>query len=98
MAYKPNVYVLGAKPELRLETTGIDGTKITPTESRLSIKRPDGEIVTFSGGDLTAASGYQYLLYQPPTIGWYEYEGWVKDSTGREDASTKGFEVTDRVF
>lgn len=96
--FDPNVYVLGAKPELVFETEDINGNLIVPLEARLSIKQPDGVVLTYSGGDLTTASGYLYFLYSPPTIGWYEYEGWVKDATGREDASTKGFEVIDRVY
>ena len=96
--YDPNVYVLGAKPELRLDVTGIDDTKITPLEARISVKAPDGTITTYSGADLVTASGYLYTLYQPTTIGWYEYEGWASDATGREDTATKGFEVIDRVY
>lgn len=99
-SYNPNVYVLGAHPELRIETTDISGDLIIPLESRLSVKAPDGTIVTYSGGDLTLSttSGYLYLIYAPETIGWYEYEAWVKDGTGREDAATRGFEVIDRVY
>lgn len=102
MAYKPNVYILGGKPEIDLTTTDINGDPMIPVLSRLSIKQPDGQIITYSGGDFTIASGYQfmyqYILYRPPTIGWYEYEGWVSDGAGREDAATRGFEVKDRVY
>lgn len=95
---KPNVYILGSKPRLKLvfETDG--GDAFIPVESRLSIKQPDGEIITYSGGDLTQGSGYLYTLYRPPVIGWYEYEGWGLDGLGQEVAKTKGFEVTDRVY
>jgi hypothetical protein len=66
---------------------------------RLSVEQPDGVIVTYSGGELImVASGYFYALYRPLTIGWYEYEGWVKDGNGRENAQTRGFEVVDRVY
>lgn len=97
---KPNVYVLGTIPELDLVFTNTDGATFEPSEMRLSVKQPDGEIITVSGGDpsLVAASGYMYYLYRPPTIGWYEYEGWGKDTTGREVANTNGFEVIDRVY
>jgi len=98
MTYNPNVYVLGGKAEIYFEVTAIDGTVIQPIESRLSIKEPSGIIVTVSGGELVQASGYLYLLYQPATIGWYQYEVWVKDATGREDAATRGFEVIDLVY
>jgi hypothetical protein len=93
-----NVYVLGGKPEIDLTFTDTDDEAFAPSESRLSIKQPDGVIVTYSGGDMTLASGYMFVLYRPPTIGWYEYEGWGKDGNGREIASTNGFEVIDRVY
>jgi len=96
--YNPNVYVLGGKTEVRIDVTAIDGSKITPIESRLSIKEPSGTIVTYSGADLVQASGYLYYLYAFPTVGWYQYEAWVKDVTGREDAATRGFEVVDQVY
>lgn len=94
----PNTYVLGSVPEIDLTTKNLDGTIMVPVESRVSFKQPNGTIVTYSGGAMTAASGYQYVLYRPPTIGWYEYEGWVKDSSGREIVKTNGFEVIDRVY
>jgi hypothetical protein len=96
-SYDPNVYVLGARPELRLAPVDEDGLFFAPTEMRMSIEQPDGVIVTYSGAELTLASGYYYVMYRPPTIGWYEYEGWVKDSAGREIAQTHGFDVIDRV-
>lgn len=98
--YKPNVYVLGGKPNIKLTTDDVNGNNIIPVEARLSIKEPDGDIVTYSGEDMSmgVASGYLYYRYHPQTIGWYEYEGWVRDANGNEDASTKGFEVVDRVF
>lgn len=94
----PNVYVLGSKPELDLEFTSIYGAHFEPAESRLSIKQPDGEIITVSGDGMVYASGHLTYLYRPPTKGWYEYEGWGKDGTGREVAMTNGFEVIDRVY
>lgn len=98
MAIKPNVYILGGVPEIDLNTIDNQGVAFIPSESRLSIKQPDGVIITVSGDGLSIASGYMYYLYRPPTIGWYEYEGWVKDNSGREDTETNGFEVTDRVY
>lgn len=94
----PNVYVLGSIPRLRLTPLTEEGEPFTPIEARLSVKQPDGEIITTSGGDLTQGSGYLFVLYRPPTIGWYEYEGWAKDGLGQEVANTKGFEVVDRVY
>ena len=95
----PNVYVLGGTPELRLEFYDTDGNPFIPIESRLSIKEPSqGNITTLSGADLFTASGYLYYLYRPLVIGWYEYEGWGMDGTGREIAKTNGFEVIDRVY
>lgn len=96
--YNPNVYILGARPELWLTPRDRNDEFFTPTEMRLSVEQPDGVIVTYSGAEMTLASGYYYVLYRPLLIGWYEYEGWVKDGTGREAAQTRGFEVTDRVY
>jgi hypothetical protein len=95
---KPSVYILGSKPRLKLDFRTEDGDAFTPLESRLSIKQPDGQIITYSGGDMTQGSGYLYVLYRPPVIGWYEYEGWGKDGLEQEVAKTKGFEVSDRVY
>lgn len=96
---RPNVYVLGGKPELDLLFLDENGVAFTPVEMRLSIKEPTGTIITVSGGDLTLASGGAYTyLYRPPVIGWYEYEGWGKDGLTREVAQTNGFEVVDRVY
>lgn len=96
----PSVYVLGGTPELDLQFYDLDDEPFVPTESRLSVKQPDGEIITYSGGDLTlsGASGYLYTLYRPPVVGWYEYEGWGKDGNGREVTATNGFEVIDHVY
>lgn len=95
---RPNVYVLGGKPELIVTTTDLNGIAFVPSLLRLSIKQPDNTIITYSGGDLTVASGYMFIDFRPPTIGWYEYETWVRDSGGREDTATNGFEVIDRVY
>lgn len=95
---KPNSYVLGGKIEIDLYPTDLAGVFFVPSEMRLSIKEPNEQIVTYSGGDLTVASGYLFYLYRPPIVGWYEYESWVKDSTEREIAQTNGFEVIDRVY
>lgn len=94
----PNVYVLGSKPRLKLTFLTDEGVPFDPTESRLSVKQPDGDIITYSGGDMLQASGYLYVTYRPPAIGWYEYEGWGKDGLDQEVAKTKGFEVIDRVY
>lgn len=94
---KINRYVLGSRPRLKITPVDQDGVFFVPSEIRLSVKEPTGSITTYSGGDLTTASGYLYALYKPLTTGYYEYEGWVKDSGGLEDASTKGFEVYDNV-
>ncbi len=95
---KPNRYVLGSKPEIDLTFYNESNQKFTPTQSRLSIKQPDGTIVTYSGGDMSAGSGYLYVLYRPPVIGYYEYEGWGSDGAGREIASTASFEVYDKLY
>jgi len=94
----PNVYVLGSIPRLKLTPLTDANVPFTPILVRLSVKQPDGDIITYSGGDLTQGSGYLYTLYRPPTIGWYEYEGWARDGLGQEVANTKGFEVVDRVY
>lgn len=95
---KPNEYNLGSRPELDLTPLDQDGNFFTPSEMRLSIKNPSGTILTVSGEDMILGSGYYYYQYYPETVGWYEYEGWVRDSAGREIADSKGFEVTDRVY
>lgn len=95
---KANIYVLGGKPELLLTPTDQNGDFFTPSAMRLSIKEPDGDIITVSGADMVTASGYFFYQYNPETKGWYEYEGWVRDSAGRERAETNGFEVIDRVY
>lgn len=95
---KSNRYVLGTTPRLKVTTKSEEGVIFVPTEARLSIKNPDGTITTYSGGDLTTASGYLYLIYHPSEVGFYQYEGWVKDGNGLEDASTRGFEIYDMVY
>jgi hypothetical protein len=98
--FNPSVYVLGGKPELKLVFENASGYSFTPVEVRLSIKAPDGAITTVSGsaGLSVTASGIYTYLYKPASIGWYEYEGWGKDSSGREIADTSGFEVVDRLY
>lgn len=95
---KPNRYVLGGVPEIDVTPSDQDGVFFVPSQMRLSIKAPTGEIVTVSGAELISASGYFYYLYHPETTGWYEYESWVADSSGRAKAETNGFEVIDRVY
>lgn len=98
MAIRPNVYVLGGAPELRLQFFDLNNLPMTPSESRLSIKAPSGVITTVSGDNLIVGSGYLSYIYRPLVVGWYEYEGWGKDGTGREVAQTNGFDVIDRVY
>lgn len=94
-----NRYVLGTKPRLKLIPKDINGIFFVPNESRISVKEPTGDIITYSGADLTiVTSGYLFVIYRPPVRGYYEYEGWVKDGNGLEDAATNGFEVYDRVY
>jgi hypothetical protein len=94
---KPNRYVLGTTPRLKVIPLDEDDLFFEPTEVRLSVKAPDGIIYTYSGGDLTLASGYLYYIFHPNTVGWYEYESWVKDGNSLEDGATKGFEIYDNV-
>jgi hypothetical protein len=95
----PSKYTLGGTVELRLTSYDTDNVIFTPTESRLSIKEPTGNIVTVSGDQLlTASGGYLYHIYRPPIVGWYEYEGWVKDNSGREIVKPKGFDIVDRLY
>jgi hypothetical protein len=98
MAIKPNVYFLGGVQELRMAPKDQDGVFFVPSEMRLSIKPPTGTILTVSGGEVTLASGFLYFRYRPATIGWYEYESWVKDASGGETVQSNGFEVIDRVY
>jgi hypothetical protein len=100
MAKKQDVnrYVLGTHPRIKVTTVDTAGTIFVPSELRLSVKSPDGTITTYSGGDMVTASGYQYIIYSPQTTGWYQYESWVKDGNGLEDAATNGFEIYDLVY
>jgi len=104
LAPKYNTYVLGGNPELDVTAYDTDNHPFIPNEVRLSVKDPTGLITTISGGinnppsDLIQASGYMYYLYRPPVIGWYEYESWVKDGSGRETTATNGFEIVDRLY
>jgi hypothetical protein len=95
---KPHRYVLGSKPEIDLTFYNENDQQFTPTEYRVSIKDPTGTITTYSGGELTQGSGYLYVMYKPPVIGYYEYEGWGMDGAGREIASTASFEVYDKLY
>lgn len=97
---KPNRYVLGTTPRLKITPTDQDGIFFVPTQSRLSVKHPDGTIFTYSGADFTVVtSGYMYKIFnEADTVGWYEYEAWVRDGNGLEDAATKGFEIYDNVY
>ena len=94
----PSKYVLGGTVDLMLTAYDHNDLVFTPTESRVSVKSPDGIIFTVSGDGLSTASGYLFYTYRPLLIGWYEYEGWAKDSEGREIVVTKGFDITDRLY
>ena len=100
---KPSVYTLGGKVQIDLITLDTNGIGFMPSLARLSIQDPEGAVVTFSGGvgvvggELSTASGYLYYLYRPLTIGWYQYEEWSADATGREGTFTNGFDVGDIV-
>ena len=96
---RPNVYVLGSNPEIRLATTDESGTAVEPTLVRLSIERPSGAIITVSGADMTYASDYySYQFTTASGTGFYRYEGWIQDSSGNEVAAQNGFWVKDRVI
>jgi hypothetical protein len=95
---KPNRYVLGSTPDLTLKYYDENNQLIVPLESRLTVKEPDGTIVTYSGIDMIQAPDHLYVIYRPPVIGHYEYEGWGKDGDGRETASTLSFEIYDRLY
>lgn len=92
-----NVYELGGVVEIDITPTDQDDEFFEPTESRLTIQDPTGELTTVSGEDLVTASGYFYYLYRPPVRGYYVYETWVKDGTGREIVTAHGFEILDTV-
>ena len=101
MANKPSTYDLGATPELYGIFKNRAGEGVIPTESRITVKQPDGTLYTVSGADLivdTVTSGLLYFVYTPTTRGWYEYEAWGKDGNDREVAQTRGFEIRDRVY
>lgn len=92
-------YVLGTKPKIRTYPRDTQGIIFVPSEMRVSVKAPTGDITTYSGGDMTyVVSGYLFVIYSPETVGWYQYEVWVKDGNGLEDAYTRGFEIYDLVY
>lgn len=94
-----NRYVLGTHPRLKVFPIDTEGIIFVPSEVRLSVKNPTGTIITYSGGDFTfVPSGYLYVIYAPETVGWYQYEAWVRDGNGLEDATTRGFEIYDLVY
>lgn len=99
-----NTYVLGSRPEIDMTFTDLNNQPFIPLYVRLSVKAPDGDILTVSGGlglpsgDITSASGYLFYIYDPTLVGWFEYESWGADGTGREIAKTNGFEIIDRVY
>ena len=92
----PATYVLGSKPELDALFTDTNGDVFTPVYSRISVRDPMGNIYTASGDAMsTNPDGTLYILYEPQTRGWYQWEAWGQDGTGREIAKTRGFEVSD---
>ena len=98
MSYKPNVYSLGARPEIRIAVVDDAGAVVQPTEARLSIQDASGTITTVSGADMTwTDSTYYAYTYYPTASGFYSYEAWAKDSSGREVADSNSFHVYDRV-
>jgi hypothetical protein len=95
----PSKYTLGGTIEIDLTTYDTNNIVFIPSESRLSVKDPVGAILTVSGDAFTATSGsMQFYIYRPPYTGWYEYEIWVKDNSGREVVKSRGFDVVDRVY
>lgn len=94
----PNVYQLGAAPEILLAFTDTDDDPFIPTYVRLSIEKPDGTILTISGVDMTVvASGTLSYVYHPDSVGWYSYVGWGEDNADREIAKSNGFEVVAQI-
>lgn len=95
----PGKYNLGGTVEIDLTAYDTSNIVFIPTETRLSIKEPTGNIVTVSGTALITTSGnMQFYIYRPPFTGWFAYECWVKDNSGREVVKSSGFEVVDVVF
>lgn len=101
-----NKYNLGGTVEIDLTTFDVNNASFIPSETRLSIKEPIGTLITVSGGnsdllttiDTTGSGNMQYYIYRPPYTGWYAYEVWAKDNSGREIVKYKGFEIEDVVF
>lgn len=95
----PNTYNLGSSPEILLAFEDTDDDPFIPVFVRLSIEEPTGTITTVSGEDMNIiASGTLSYVYNPPVKGWYSYEGWGRDSSGREIARSSGFEVVDTII
>lgn len=96
---RPTIYGLGSVPEIMMATHDDNGTVVVPTEARLTIQDPHGSQITVSGGQMTVDGDYLIYLYQGiTTSGFYQYEGWVKSASGKEDARTNGFQVIDRII
>lgn len=98
---KPNEYVLGGNQEIDLASKGQDGIFFVPSESRLSIKRPSGVIITLSGGDLTQASGYLPLpdedgIPQSTYVDPYFFYLYKPDSNGWHEYETWVKDATGR--
>lgn len=96
---KPNVYEFGSYPEILLAFTDTEGIPFVPPIVSLSIREPDGVLITVSGSDMTVLSGsIMSYIYQPRLIGWHEYYGLGNDNAGREIVRTNGFEVITQVL
>jgi hypothetical protein len=94
-----NVYSLGGTEQIRAKFSDPGKNAVAPSEMRISIKDPLGQILTVSGAGLTphqTISGMFYTMYRPLVVGWYEYESWGKDGNGNEVVQTNGFEVIDK--
>jgi hypothetical protein len=98
---KPNLYGLGSTPEIDIYPKDQNNAFFIPTLMRLSIKKPDGTVITVSGSSLTLDVDHYYYIANSTTIvttaGWYEYEAWISDATGRQIMEANGFAVVDII-
>lgn len=96
---KPNVYQLGAAPEITLAFTDTEDDPFVPSYVSLSIEKPDGTIIVVSGEHMdVVSSGVLSYVYHPDQIGWYSYVGWGEDNADREIAKSNGFEVVAQII
>lgn len=88
-------FELGGNVKLSETTEDEDGNAFIATDSRLSVQDPTSSVFTVSGEGMVLASGEMSYLYTPFVRGFYNYEFWWVDPSGREFVTAHGFDITD---